>query len=637
MSGIRTPSGTATGGMADGDMTDGGAAGGGPTGGDTANGDAALDTAASLRAPALRIDRLSVALGRGTRGPRTRVIDDLDLTVERGEFCALVGESGSGKTIAALSVTRQLPPNSETWGRISVGGESVLELDARALRRIRGGAVGMVFQNPLSALNPSHRVGAQITEAIRLHSDMTGAAARARALALLDEVGIPNARTRIEDHPHQFSGGQRQRVMIAIALAAAPRLLIADEPTTGLDPLVARQILALLARLRRQHDMGVLFVTHDLSIVREAADSVHVLYAGRTVEKGRAGPFFAQPRHPYSAALLTAAPVLGRGHLTDIPGQMPEPDRRPPGCRFAPRCFRRQDVCERAYPPLEPVGGTLAACLFPLEAPPDVILPDTGKAPVVRRTGTLLSLSGVSVRYGTDRNAPFSLRDVTLGLSRGECLGIVGESGSGKSTLGRAILQMVAYEGAISLDGENLASLRGGRLREARRRIQVVFQDPRESLNPRLTIGDIVTEPLRLAGKPRRGQAERLLDRVGLPASLAGRLPNAVSGGQAQRVAIARALAVEPDVIVLDEPTSSLDVSTQATLLNLLAELGRSNGISYVLISHDIAAVAFLADRIAVLRNGAIVELQGTGDIIARPRDAYTAALIETARPKEAA
>ncbi len=601
--------------------------------GGAASGIATIDTA-----PALRIDRLSVALGRGLRGTRTRVIDDLDLVVERGEFCALVGESGSGKTIAALSVTRQLPPNSETWGRISVGGESVLDLEARALRRIRGGAVGMVFQNPLSALNPSHRVGAQITEAIRLHSDVTASEARSRALALLDEVGIPNAATRIDDHPHQFSGGQRQRVMIAIALAAEPRLLIADEPTTGLDPLVARQILALLARLRRQHDMGVLFVTHDLSIVREAADSVHVLYAGRTVEKGPAAPFFLQPRHPYSAALLTAAPVLGRGHLTDIPGQMPEPDSRPTGCRFAPRCFRRQDVCERAYPPLESAGGTLAACLFPLEAPPDVILPDTGK-PVAAsgRAGALLSLSNVSVRYGKNPLAPFSLRDVTLALARGECLGIVGESGSGKSTLGRAILQMVSYEGAIALDGENLASLRGARLREARRRIQVVFQDPRESLNPRLTIGDIVTEPLRLAGKPRRGEAARLLDHVGLPASLADRLPGAVSGGQAQRVAIARALAVEPDVIVLDEPTSSLDVSTQATLLNLLAELGRSEGIAYVLISHDIAAVAFLADRIAVLRDGAIVEEQATADIINRPRDSYTAALIETARPKEAA
>ncbi len=589
-------------------------------------------------APALRIDRLSVALGRGPRLPRTRVIDELDLVVERGEFCALVGESGSGKTIAALAVTRQLPPFAETWGRINVGGENVLELDERAMRRVRGGAVGMVFQNPLSALNPSHRVGAQITEAIRLHATITAADARARALALLDEVGIPNARARIDDYPHQFSGGQRQRVMIAIALAAEPRLLIADEPTTGLDPLVARQILALLARLRREHDMGVLFVSHDLSIVREAADSVHVLYAGRTAEKGPAGPFFVQPRHPYSAALLTAAPVLGRGHLTDIPGQMPEPGRRPDGCRFAPRCFRRQDVCERAYPPLEPAGGTLAACLFPLEASPDIVLPDTGKPPrAIRGATPLLTLSGVAVRYGKDPKAPYSLRDVDLKLARGECLGIVGESGSGKSTLGRAILQMLRHEGTITLDGENLSSLRGARAREARRRIQVVFQDPRESLNPRLTIGDIVTEPLRLAGTAHRGEAGRLLAHVGLSPSLADRLPSAVSGGQAQRVAIARALATKPDVIVLDEPTSSLDVSTQATLLNLLAELGRAEGIAYVLISHDIAAVAFLADRIAVLRDGAIVELQDTDAIITRPRDAYTAALIDTARPKQVA
>ena len=588
------------------------------------------------RTPALRIDRLSVLLGRGRDATTLSLLDELDLTVERGEFCALVGESGSGKTIAALAVTRQLPPGAETLGRIAVAGEDVLQLDARGLRRIRGGAVGMVFQNPLSALNPSHRVGAQITEAIRLHASVGAAEARRRALALLDEVGIPDARRRIDDHPHQFSGGQRQRVMIAIALAASPRLLIADEPTTGLDPLVARQILALLARLRREHDMGVLFVSHDLSIVREAADSVHVLYAGRTVEKGPAAPFFAQPRHPYSAALLTAAPVLGRDHLTDIPGQMPEPGRRPVGCRFAPRCFRHQEPCDRAYPPLAPVGDTVAACCFPLEAAPDIVLP----ASRARRARTafgnappLLTLEGVAVRYGTDRDAAYALRDVTLGLARGECLGIVGESGSGKSTLGRAILQMVRYEGAIALGGENLAALRGGRARAARRRIQVVFQDPRESLNPRLTIGDIVTEPLRLAGERDDGAAARLLEHVGLSAALAPRLPGSVSGGQAQRVAIARALAAKPDVIVLDEPTSSLDVSTQATLLNLLREIGRADGVAYVLISHDIAAVAFLADRIAVLRHGAIVELQPTEGIIDRPVDDYTAALIETARP----
>jgi len=596
-----------------------------------------------MTAPALAIEGLSVSLARERHGPYVSVLDGLDLRVERGEFCALVGESGSGKTIAALSVTRQLPPLARISGRIAVGGEDVMALDARGLRRLRGGAVGMVFQNPLSALNPSHRVGRQIAEAVRLHGPATAAQARDRALHLLDEVGIPDPADRIDDYPHQFSGGQRQRVMIAIALAAEPRLLIADEPTTGLDPLVARQILALLARLRREHDMGVLFVTHDLSIAREGADSVHVLYAGRTVETSPAAPFFALPRHPYSAALLTAAPVLGRGHLTDIPGQMPEPDRRPSGCRFAPRCFQRREVCDQAYPPLLPAGAGQAACLFALAAPPDSVLPDSARPPqpAQAEAAPLLALRDVLVRYGHDRAAPPSLNRVSLDLHRGECLGIVGESGSGKSTLGRAILQMIPYEGTVSLGGVSLGTLRGAAAREARRRIQVVFQDPRESLNPRLSIGDIVTEPLRLAGRLKGGaasaEAARLLEHVGLPAALASRLPGSVSGGQAQRVAIARALATGPDIIVLDEPTSSLDVSTQATLLNLLADLARTDRIAYVLISHDIAAVAFLADRIAVLREGEIVELQDTASLIASPRDVYTAALLDTARPETVA
>ena len=562
----------------------------------------------------------------------TRLLDELDLTVERGEFLALVGESGSGKTLAALSVTRQLPPEAILSGRVTVDGTDILTLGEADLRRVRGGAVGMVFQNPLSALNPSHTVGAQIGEAIRLHRRASAREARARALDLMGEVGIPEPKRRIDDHPHRFSGGQRQRVMIAIALAAEPRLLIADEPTTGLDPLVAAQILALLARLRRTHEMGVLFVTHDFGVVRAHADSVHVLYAGRSVETGPAGPLFARPRHPYTSALLSAVPVAGLRCLSDIPGQMPEPGRRPGGCRFAPRCGRRQDVCEADYPAFEPVGETRAACLFPLtelgaralqaEAP-DATRPSL--APLVR-------LEDVSVRYG--RQAPV-LRDVSLSIGRGECLGVVGESGSGKSTLGRAILQMVPHEGRIILDGRQLSSLRGTDARHARRRLQVVFQDPRESLNPTLSVGEIVTEPLRIAGTANRSQrharAAELLEHVGLPASLAGRAPRSISGGQAQRVAIARALAAKPDLIVLDEPTSSLDVSTQATLLNLLRGLGRSDGIAYVLISHDLAAVSFMADRIAVLRGGVIIEVQDTAALLASPRDPYTAALVRAA------
>ncbi len=575
---------------------------------------------------ALRLDRVSVAIGG------TRLLDELDLTVERGEFLALVGESGSGKTIAALSVTRQLPPGAELFGRVVVDGIDVLTLDGPALRQVRGGAVGMVFQNPLSALNPSHTVGVQIAEAVRLHRPMSRQAARARALDLMREVGIGDPEQRIDDHPHRFSGGQRQRVMIAIALAAEPRLLIADEPTTGLDPLVATQILALLARLRRTHEMGVLFVTHDFGVVRAHADSVHVLYAGRTVETAPSGPLFAHPRHPYTASLLSAVPVAGRRVLTDIPGQMPEPGHRPPGCRFAPRCDRREAACEAAYPPLEADGRTLAACLFPLTEP--LARPASDAVPIAMRANSepFLVLDQVAVRYGKRLSA--SLRDVSLAIGRGECLGIVGESGSGKSTLGRAILQMVAHEGRITLDGKALGSLSGAQALQARRRLQVVFQDPRESLNPTISIGEIVTEPLRIAGvgrAERRRRAGGLLEHVGLPASLAGRAPRSISGGQAQRVAIARALAARPDLIVLDEPTSSLDVSTQATLLNLLRALGRSDGIAYVLISHDLAAVSFMADRIAVLRAGAIVEVQDTASLLASPRDAYTAALVQAA------
>ena len=561
------------------------------------------------------------------------VLDGLDLRVERGEFVALVGESGSGKTIAALSVTRQLPERSVLRGRIEVDGTDVASLDGAGLRRVRGGAVGMVFQNPLSALNPSHRVGTQIAEAVRLHRTVSRAGARARALELMREVGIPEPEQRIDDYPHQFSGGQRQRVMIAIALAAEPKLLIADEPTTGLDPLVAAQILTLLARLRRTHEMGVLFVTHDFGVVRAHADSVHVLYAGRTVELGPAAPLFAHPRHHYTAALLAAVPVAGRRTLTDIPGQMPEPGRRPPGCRFAPRCPRRQDECEEGYPPLLAVGETRAACLFPIAQPAARVNGWAGEATAGRNVQEpLLVLERVSVRYG--QGAPV-LRDVSLSIRRGECLGVVGESGSGKSTLGRAILQMVPHAGRIALDGRDLGTLPGREKLAARRRLQVVFQDPRESLNPTMSIGEIVTEPLRIAGTLGRGErareAGRLLEHVGLPASLAGRAPREISGGQAQRVAIARALAVRPELIVLDEPTSSLDVSTQATLLNLLRALGQSDGIAYVLISHDLAAVSFMADRIAVLKSGELVELQDTASLLSSPREAYTAALVGTA------
>ncbi len=588
----------------------------------------------------LRLEALSVALPRGRRV--VPVLDALDLAVPAGEMLALVGESGSGKTMAALAAMRLLPPGAVLGGRALLRGQDgaerdLLRLGEAEMRRVRGRDIGMVFQNPLSALNPSHTVGQQIAEAYRAHTDTDRRAALARARELLDEVGIPDAARRLGDHPHEFSGGMRQRVMIASALACSPKLLIADEPTTGLDPLVARQIMALLARLRRERGMGVLFVTHDLSVVEEHASRVHVLYAGRSVEWGGAGAFFEHPGHPYSQALLGSVARVGRARLRTIPGTLPEPEARPPGCRFAPRCAYHRPPCDDGYPAPRPVAGTQACCLFPPEVPAadgEAALPE----PPATARRTLLDVESVSVRYG--RRSLFgaqpaaSLAEATFRLGEGECLGVVGESGSGKSTLGRAILQMAQYEGRILLDGHDLGRLRGPERARQRRRVQVVFQDPRESLNPRMTVAQSVGEPLRLAGRPaakRRAAVGGLLERVGLPPALADRLPGSVSGGQAQRIAIARALAAEPDIIVLDEPTSSLDVSTQAMLLNLLKDLSRERGLAYVFISHDLAAVSYLAHRIAVLRAGRIVELADTASLLARPGSEYTAALLEAA------
>ena len=589
--------------------------------------------------PVLRLENLSVSLPRG-RG-NVAILDALNLEVQRGEMLALVGESGSGKTIAALSVMRLLPRGAALSGHIWLENTDLSGLDGEEMRGIRGRDIGMVFQNPLAALNPSRTIGQQIEEAWRIHHPGSRAASRKRALDLLGEVGIPNPSTRLDDYPHQFSGGMRQRVMIAMALACSPKLLIADEPTTGLDPLVARQIMALIARLRWEHDMGVLFVTHDLSVVEEHADSIHVLYAGSSVESGPSRAFFAHPRHPYSEALLGSVARLGQARLQSIQGHLPEPENRPQGCRFAPRCDYRRPECEISYPRLDEGGGTAAACLFPLpvKARSDILNAADRGIPVARKPQ--LEISGLTVNYAAARlwfggNKTFTaLNDITLALGQGECLGVVGESGSGKSTLGRAILQMIAYQGRIALDGRDFAPLSRAERRLQRRRIQVVFQDPRESLNPRMRIRDIIAEPIRLAGNadPEKLPARiaALLQRVGLNRQIGESLPGAVSGGQAQRIAIARALAAEPDILVLDEPTSALDVSTQAMLLNLLKDLAAQTRLSYILISHDFAVVSYMADRIAVLNAGRVVEVNTAGAIIANPQSDYTRALVEAA------
>jgi peptide/nickel transport system ATP-binding protein len=584
----------------------------------------------------LRLERVGVALPRG--GRPVSILDALDLTVQGGRMLTLVGESGSGKTMAALAVMRLLPPGGSIAGRITLGDADLTALTEPQMRAVRGREIGMVFQNPLAALNPSHPVGKQIAEPYRIHGRAGAASGRKRALDLLGEVGIPNPAARIDDYPHQFSGGMRQRVMIAVALACAPKLLIADEPTTGLDPIIARQIMTLIARLRREHAMGVLFITHDLSAIEDQTDDVQVLYAGRTVEHGPAAAFFALPRHPYSQALLGSIPRIGQARLLSIPGTLPEPEERPAGCRFAPRCPYRQHDCTLAYPPEHLAGQTASACLYPRTSTAALEAHRIPIAAVDVQREVLLTVDAVSVTYrGRSglfaRHVPAaSLQDITLRLGRGECLGIVGESGSGKSTLGRAVLQMTAYQGRIALDGQDFAQVSGAAQRAQRRRIQVVFQDPRESLNPRLTIAHSVGEPMLLAGlrdrAERRRRVDQLLERVGLSARLGDMLPAAVSGGQAQRVAIARALAAEPEIIVFDEPTSALDVSTQAMLLNLLKDLLEERQLGYLLITHDLATVSFLAHRILVLHRGRMVETAETATLIAA-----RAGAAEKARP----
>jgi oligopeptide/dipeptide ABC transporter ATP-binding protein len=578
----------------------------------------------------LEMQGVSVALPRG--GRLVPVLDGLDLTIAAGEMLALVGETGSGKTMAALSIPRLLPDGALMEGRIFLNDIELTALSEAEMRRQRGPGIGMVFQDPARALNPSMTVGAQIAEAIRVHQKISAGEAWARALARLDEVGIPDPAERAQDYPHLFSGGQRQRVTIALALACDPVLLIADECTTGLDPVMARQMLGLLQVLQRRRDLAVLFVTHDLSLVRRHADTVQVLYAGQAVERGTVPAVLSRPLHPYTGALLAAAPKLNRRPAATISGMAPEPEARSGACRFADRCAGAKPVCSSTPPDWSPTLQSQARCAFagkidlPASQP---ILPNDAPKP-----GELLTVAALSVTYVPrfGRGARVAVQDVSLRIQEGECLAIVGASGSGKTSLGRAVLQMLPYDGQVALWGSPISDKAPRARRTARRRMQVVFQDPASSLNPAMTVGALIEEPLMLAGidaRQRMARVRDLLPQMGLADSLIDRYPASLSGGQAQRVAVARALAGEPDLLVLDEPTSGLDVSTQAGLLILLRRLLSTRRIAYLFITHDLAAARFLAHRIAVMQDGEIVELEAAEELVKRPQHAASRALVE--------
>jgi peptide/nickel transport system ATP-binding protein len=595
----------------------------------------------------LAVDGLTVSV-QGAVDP-VDIVSEVSLDVAVGETLAIVGESGCGKTTAALSLMGLNPPAMRIRaGSVRFDGIELTELTERDYRRLRGGPMAMVFQDPMSSLNPLRKVGHQIEEALHIHDrSLTRAHRRERAVGLLRSVGIPDPARRADQYPHEYSGGMRQRAMIAIAIANQPRLLIADEPTTALDVTVQAQVIELLLEAKRSLGAALVLVTHDLGLVGELADRIAVMYSGRVVEQGPAAEVLERPQHPYTVGLLRSVPRLGvrQDALVPIPGQAPLPTRRPSGCSLHPRCSLGVDLpqCASELPRLTDVDGSpnhVVACFRAGQPVPEVEVP----VALSRRAGhrvPLLSVRGLRVefpvRHGVLRRQIGAVRavdGVDLDIDAAETVAVVGESGSGKSTLARAIVGLADITaGSIEIEGHG--DVAGGtRDRQFRRSVQLVFQDPYSSLNPRMSLGATVGEPLKVHGSAdnseRRARIEALFQLVGLDPSMADRFPHELSGGQRQRIGLARALALDPDLVILDEPVSALDVSVQAQILTLLAQLRAELGLAYLLIAHDLALVEQIADRVAVMYFGRIVEIGTVDEVLGAPMHPYTRALIRS-------
>ncbi len=583
-----------------------------------------------------------------------RAVDGVDIKLRKGECFALVGESGSGKSMTALSLMRLLPEAGRIAdGRVLLDGQDLLALPEAAMRAVRGRRVAMIFQEPSTALNPVLTVGRQITEVIERHTALTGEAVRARALALLDAVGIPDAARRCEEYPFQLSGGLKQRVMIACALAAEPEVLIADEPTTALDVTIQAQILDLLAKLQAERQMAILLITHDLGIVARMAQRVAVMYAGEIVEIADRDAFFAAPQHPYSQKLFDALPTPEkRGtELSVIPGQVPPLTGKFEGCRFVERCEVAYLRCRHEVPQLIAIPGDATAHrLVRCHLREQGLAPPPQNVSTEVEEGTLVAVASMPVIVEAEnlkvhfpihkglfkRTVGYvrAVDGVSLAIHAGRTLALVGESGCGKTTAGKALLRLIAPTGGrVVFAGKDLSTLSRNALRKGRGAMQIIFQDPYASLNPRMRIADILSEGMRSLDvgrddKDRMYRVAELLEQVGLPLEALARYPHEFSGGQRQRIAIARALAVEPKLIVCDEPTSALDVSVQAQILNLLKSLQERLGIAYLFITHNISIVEYLAHEVAVMYLGRIIERGTTAEVLGDPKHPYTQALL---------
>ncbi len=589
-----------------------------------------------------------------------QAVDGLALCIARGETFALVGESGCGKSMTALALMRLLPDNGQvTDGQVMLDTLDVLGLPEADMRRVRGGRIGMTFQEPGTSLNPVMTVGDQIVEAIEAHTALRGALARAKAVDWLRRVGIPEPERRMGDYPFRMSGGQKQRVMIAMALAAEPDYLVADEPTTALDVTIQKQILDLLKDLQREQGLGLLLITHDLAVVAGMAHHVALMYAGQIIEVASTEDFFSAPQHPYARALLRALPGSGRRGqaLEAIAGTVPALNASFTGCRFAPRCTHAVTACHATVPALVALAGRQVRCLLAqadgaawaaaaaLRGEPELV-PDVNAAAAVQNAREpLLDVQDLSVRFAIRtgllqgvRGHFDAVRGVSFQVMPGQTMALVGESGCGKTTTGKAIVQLLRaqalLQGRALMQGQDLFTLQGQALQAARRDIQIIFQDPYASLNPRMRVQEILMEGMaalqpELGAADRLARAKRIADQVGLRAEALQRFPHEFSGGQRQRIAIARALAVQPKLIVCDEPTSALDVSVQAQILNLLRELQRELGVSYLFITHNIGVVEYIADQVAVMQAGRIIEQGPTDRVLGAPNHAYTRSLMD--------